>query len=138
LRTAKLSRLFQLLLLEMAECISATHYSLLLEKALNILQSDPSRFFHADEIAAQLFVSARTFRNHFFAAFQKTFHQYQMDAKLERACVLLRDYPEMTLAEMACNLGFCDEFHLGRSFRKKYGLPPGKYRRQKETVLSPP
>jgi len=45
-----------------------------------------------------------------------TLYQYQMDIKLQKACVFLKDYPKMKLHEIAANLGYYDEFHFSEAF----------------------
>ena len=37
--------------------------------------------------------------------------------------------PGVKLHETALNFGFCDEFHLSRSFRRRYGVSPDRYRK---------
>lgn len=51
---------------------------------------------------------------------------YQRNLRVERACNALRRGE--SLAEIATNLGFADQSHLGRAFRKVMGATPGQYR----------
>ena len=39
--------------------------------------------------------------------------------------------PELRLAEIAAEFGFCDEFHMSRAFKQQFGLSPLQYRRAK-------
>lgn len=127
-REQKISCLFQLLLIEMANAGETTVQSMLLEKAFALMENNPNKIFRTDELASQLYVSGRTFRNHFFAAYHKTFTRYQMEAKLAKARILLQEYPEMPLSEIAKNLGFYDEFHFSKTFKKYYFVSPSQYR----------
>jgi AraC-like DNA-binding protein len=34
------------------------------------------------------------------------------------------------VAEIAADLGFCDQAHFSREFTRAYGITPSKYRRQ--------
>jgi AraC-like DNA-binding protein len=58
--------------------------------------------------------------------------------RLGRAAVALQR-SSSTLARIAAECGFTDEFHLSRRFRRVYGLPPGAYRRTRPPAdpLSP-
>ena len=51
-----------------------------------------------------------------------------MEAKLAKARILLQEYPEMPLSEIAKNLGFYDEFHFSKTFKKYYFVSPSQYR----------
>ncbi|MBQ1954958.1 MAG: AraC family transcriptional regulator, partial [Clostridia bacterium] len=39
-----------------------------------------------------------------------------------------RNFPEMSIKEVAGNLGFYDEYHFSKQFKKITGLSPLKYR----------
>ncbi|MGN1451772.1 MAG: helix-turn-helix domain-containing protein [Eubacteriales bacterium] len=94
-----------------------------------IMQNNPDKIFKSEEMASLLYVSARTFRNRFKDAFHKSFTQYQMEAKLEKVCLILKTYPEMQIKEIAANFGFYDEFHLSKVFKRYYGVSPSQYRK---------
>lgn len=51
---------------------------------------------------------------------------YQRNLRVERARDALRSGE--SLAEIAASLGFADQSHLGRAFRKVMGATPGQYR----------
>lgn len=53
---------------------------------------------------------------------------YVHRSKVEAAGFLLVG-TNLTLAEVAQRLGFCDEFHFGKVFKKWRGTPPGRWRR---------
>ncbi len=53
-------------------------------------------------------------------------HQWVTQLRLERALPLvLRGLP---LSEVALRLGFCDQAHFSRAFRRAYGVPPARLR----------
>lgn len=64
----------------------------------------------------------RIFRQHM----QKTPQQHLHQWRLEQAAKLLTSH--MTLSKIAQQCGFCDEFHLSRSFKQHYGVSPRIYR----------
>ena len=50
-----------------------------------------------------------------------------IEARLQRATRLLAS-PETTVEEVADNCGFNCPFHFSRSFKRRFGIPPAKYR----------
>lgn len=102
----------------------------MLDEVREQIQSNPQIFYTPKEMAAHFFVCARTLNNHFQRACGKTFSGYQMDLKLDMVREFLLHHPEATLHEVALNFGFYDEFHLSKSFRKKYGQSPSFYRKK--------
>lgn len=132
----KIALLFDLLLLEIADCLEpgVQRYSVA-DTAARLIQSNPQRFFTEAELAAQTYISEKSLRAAFQYTFGQTPYRYQMDIKLCMAAAYLENHPHMTLEEIACNLGFCDEFHLSRRFKDKYEISPGTYRRKKSQLL---
>lgn len=57
-------------------------------------------------------------------------HEYQLQLRVARAQELLRQKPGKTIAEIACELGFSDESHFRRHFRRIVGTTPSQFRRQ--------
>jgi len=53
---------------------------------------------------------------------------YVHRSKTEAACFLLEG-TDLPLTEVALRLGYCDEFHFGKVFKKWRGVPPGRWRR---------
>lgn len=54
---------------------------------------------------------------------------YVHRSKVEAASFLLAG-TDLPLADIALRLGFCDEFHFGKVFKKWRGVPPGHWRRK--------
>jgi AraC family transcriptional regulator len=82
------------------------------------------------ELAAQLGVNpahlSRTFRQRYGVGPAG----YVARRRVERACTALVN-PELSLAQLAHDLGFADQSHLCRSFRRVTGLTPGAWRRRR-------
>jgi AraC family transcriptional regulator len=55
-------------------------------------------------------------------------HTYVLRRRLERAREALQTSDEPLLA-IALRLGFSDQPHLTRLFRRRFGVPPGAFRR---------
>lgn len=58
-----------------------------------------------------------------------TFRQMQMDNKLELACRLLEDTHD-SVEKIAEKTGFSAADYFGYCFKKKYGMSPGKFRKE--------
>jgi AraC-like DNA-binding protein len=54
-------------------------------------------------------------------------HRYRQSRVMDQACQLLCT-THRTISEIAANLGFCDEFHFSRSFKKITGKSPSTFR----------
>ena len=62
--------------------------------------------------------------------YQVSFKGLLLDARLRIAEKMWRDDPGATVAEVAFASGFCDQFYFSRVFRRRRGMPPGKFRNQ--------
>ncbi len=62
--------------------------------------------------------------------FGKSFHAMLCDARMARACNLLRS-TEMPIKMIAAAVGFSNEFYFSRIFTRECGQPPGAYRKNK-------
>lgn len=100
------------------------------ENAAWLIRSNPQVFFEGKEMAERFFICQKTLNNQFRKTYGKTFYVYQMDLKLEMVKQYLQNYPDAGLAEAARNFGFCDEFHLGKVYKKKYGVSPKRHLRE--------
>lgn len=89
----------------------------------------------ADEIpgwakfAAQFGFSYEQFRKKFSEATGLPPAQYRLARRVDLAAARLQagDAP---LKQIAAELGFCDEFHLSKLFKRRTGLSPSAYRQQ--------
>ncbi len=57
-------------------------------------------------------------------------HEFQLRLRVEKARELLLARPRKTVAEIAATLGFADESHFRRHFRRVVGTTPGRFRAQ--------
>lgn len=69
---------------------------------------------------------------HFARAFKVTFgfppHEYQLQLRVARARTLLGQETGRTIADIASELGFADESHFRRHFRRIVGTTPRRFR----------
>jgi len=99
----------------------------IVREATRIILTNPQVMYNAGEMAERFFVCAKTLNNQFQKVYGKTFYAYQMDHKLEMVHQFLRNHPDTKLEEVARNFGFCDEFHLGKAYKKRYGVSPKRH-----------
>lgn len=83
------------------------------------------------EIAGALNVSVKTAENSFKKAYGTTIHQYILSKKIAKAKFQILNFPDIKLYEIAENLGFYNEFHLSKVFKKIVGVSPAQYKREK-------
>jgi AraC-like DNA-binding protein len=99
----------------------------LARRAMEYLQAQYATAFGLDDLA-QAVGAADRFQLH--RAFQRRFgtapHACLVEIRLEKARALLRS--EVPPAQVAADSGFADQSHLGRWFRRAYGLTPAAYR----------
>jgi transcriptional regulator GlxA family with amidase domain len=50
-----------------------------------------------------------------------------MNSKLGKIALLLRAGNFSKIRNLALDFGFYDEYHLGKCFKKKYGIAPYRY-----------
>ena len=71
---------------------------------------------------------------HFARLFKRTFgvppHEHQVQKRVERGRALLRARPDESVAQVAVALGFSDESHFRRHFKRLVGVTPSQYRRE--------
>jgi AraC family transcriptional regulator len=87
---------------------------------------------HSNIDARDLSAIAKRSRAHFSRSFKKAFgeppHAYVIKRRLERACHLMVTTSE-SLSEIALRVGFSDQSHLCKLFRRAFGQSPSIWRR---------
>ncbi|WP_017297085.1 AraC family transcriptional regulator [Nodosilinea nodulosa] len=81
------------------------------------------------ELAAIAQVSPAYFARLFKQSEGITPHQYILKQRVERAQSLLRHSP-LGLADIAARVGFCDQSHLARCFKRFVGATPSQFRQR--------
>lgn len=80
------------------------------------------------ELAALVQVSPYHFLRLFKQSMGLTPHQYILQRRIEKAKFLLQ-YSELGIAEIALRVGFCDQSHLTRYFKRIVGITPKQFSR---------
>jgi AraC family carnitine catabolism transcriptional activator len=99
-----------------------------LSRLVSFMQSDLEAPLAIAEICRRAHVEASTARRLFLRHLGKTPSAYYLGLRLERAATLLR-YSHLGVAEIAAAVGFADTPSFSHAFKRIYGLPPSRARR---------
>ena len=86
------------------------------------------------EMARRLGRSVSTISQFLRRNYHTGFKELLNEKRLARAESFWKTHPEATVAEAAAAAGFSDQFYFSRVFRKRRGIPPGKFRDQLKTI----
>ena len=75
-------------------------------------------------------VSVKTAETKFKSVQGKTIHQYMLDFKIKEAISYFDIFPEISIKEIAYNLGLYHEYHFSKQFKKIIGISPSNYKKQ--------
>jgi AraC-like DNA-binding protein len=98
--------------------------------ACELLIADPAARITLPAVAAAVGLPYDTFRRRFTAEVGQSPLAYRNGHRLRSAATLLK-MTEMTIRQIATQLGYADEFHLSRRFRAHFGVPPRTYRKDR-------
>lgn len=123
----KASILFELLLIELESVNTQNSNAEIGEQIKNVIHKNPEKFFSNKYLSELIGVSTKTAENKFKTLYGITIHQYILNFKIEQAISYLKNFPEMPIKEIAFNLGFYDEYHFSKQFKKITGYSPTNY-----------
>ncbi|WP_143137193.1 GlxA family transcriptional regulator, partial [Burkholderia ubonensis] len=103
----------------------ATHPKV--KRAILLMEQHVGRALPLEELACKLDLSARQLERLFKAETGKSPQAFAKQVRLRTAAWLLTS-SDRTVADIASSCGFADASHLGREFRKQFGVPPAAYR----------
>ena len=81
--------------------------------------------FGTRAVAKTLFISERNFQRKFKTITQRSFMEYLIEVKLEKACELLISGSKV--ADAAFDSGFNDPSYFSKRFKRHYGLSPTQF-----------
>ncbi len=97
-------------------------------QALGLMGSDLGRRWRVEQLARRVGLSRAAFARRFALATGVPPLRYLSELRLARASELLQS-SDASLAELADAVGYASEFAFSRAFKRKYGTPPGVFRR---------
>ncbi len=97
---------------------------------LTYMAEHPTQTLTTTEAARLLHRSVSSFSHVFKQTMGKSFLQYQIEAKLDLADELFRQRKDVTIREIAFELGFQDPYYFSRLYRKHRGFPPSEAMRR--------
>lgn len=96
---------------------------------INFMLENINRKFKLDELANVVNLSASHFSRLFLSRTGHSPIDYFIQLKIQRSCRLL-DNTELTIADVAREMGFDDQFYFSRLFRKVMNMSPREYRKR--------
>lgn len=104
----------------------------LIQPVIEAIQEHPERELTLETAAGMIGRSPSTVTRLFKKVVGKSFKQYQVNHRLQRAGDLLRAMPNHPVAEIALAVGYDDALYFSRVFRKQFGCSPSEYRATSE------
>lgn len=105
-------------------------YQDLIDKACRELGKDFAKDFSVQKFCRKHAIGYENFRKLFKAGTGMSPWTYRIICKLESAAVMLRG-ENLTIKEIAGQLGYNNAYEFSAQFKKKFGISPGKYRNQR-------
>lgn len=121
---------FELLLCELKNTDFENNRNDVALKIKQTIQKNPEKFFSNEELAANCNVSVKTAENKFKEKYGVTIHRFTLEFKVSEAISYFETFPKMTIKEIARNLGFYDEYHFSKQFKKITGFSPRKFKKE--------
>ncbi len=131
----KADRLFQVLLCDLESF--ATQETDVADAIKHAIHANPERFLSNEDLAKVLNVSLKTAESKFRKKFGMGIHAYALQFKVQEALSFFDLFPEISIKEVSANLGFYDEYHFSKQFKRITGISPGKYKKQRKTEKEP-
>ena len=97
-----------------------------ISKALDYIKKNYTKKISNKTLASEVGLSVRQFENRFKDIFKTTPHQYILKLRILKSCDLLLS-KNMTIIEVATELGFYDQSAFNLYFKRHVGMTPLKY-----------
>ena len=104
-----------------------------IRQVINYIQDNLDRDLSLCELAASIHISPSYFSTLFKESTGISPHQYIIQCKIDRAKKLLQG-DDMTIAKVACELGFSHQSHLNYHFKRLVGTTPKRFQNSKNLL----
>ena len=121
------AKLYELIYLLRQSSVFTENRFWALQPALEHIRRNLSGGLSIPQLAELCGMSEAAFYRAFRAGVGLSPKQYWLRLRLDKARQLLTD-DTLSVADIAFHLGFCDEAHFCKLFRRHTGLTPGQYR----------
>lgn len=98
------------------------------EKVFRLYTSRLSEKIGIRDVAEELSLSPSRASHLVKELFGMPFEQVLLEHRLQRSAALLES-TDLTHAEIAELVGFCDIYHMSKMFKRKFSIPPGEFRK---------
>ena len=110
-----------------------THYSLLIQKTILIIDSDISANLSLNSLAVSQNVSPGYLSSTFKKETGKTVTEYIREKRMKHAAFLLETTP-LQIQTVALNCGIVDVHYFSKTFKKLIGKTPMEYRNSQKQI----
>lgn len=100
-----------------------------LDSVIEFIRNSPYQDITLNTMAASARLSPFHFARMFKLSTGLSPHQYVLKRRLEIGAEMLAN-PDLSIAEIALDLGFADQSHFTMHFKRAHGIAPAAYRRQ--------
>ena len=114
--------------IEDAKELSISKDEFLIQKAKNYIDENYSKDISLNDIAEYLKIHPNYFSTLFKKKTGYSFIHYLRKIRIQEACRLM-ETTTMKLYEVAESVGYHDNVHFNRAFKKEKGIPPTKYKK---------
>jgi AraC family transcriptional regulator len=108
-----------------------------LKKVFDFVDGNLPQPLSLDQLAQVAGISPFHFAREFKRITSETPHQFVLARRLERARELL-ERSGLSVGEVAAEVGFSDQSHLTRWFRRRFGAPPARFAKDRAGAHAPP
>lgn len=96
-------------------------------EALRFIRRNANRVISVDDVVEQVAMSKRGLYHKFMHTLGRTVHEELIRTRTEQIAWMLEE-TELTITQIALDLGFPGQGHISRYFKKQKGLTPRQYR----------
>jgi AraC-like DNA-binding protein len=119
------------LFIELARRSNATEHSVILSPIrhiVDLIEKNPKKSFSLGQLGDKCGLCRRTLTKNFRAITGMSVRQYQLKFKMRLACSLFNTNSMISVRAASEELGFSDEFHFSRYFKKTVGVAPAVFK----------